>query len=209
MYDPTLSEAYVALGLSYFSKRSIDEALEATKKAIELDPSNYIAYWILGRIYHSTDRDLEAVNLLDKAIELNPDFYTAYTDLKMVYERLGRKDKYKEILDKLLELVPKYLSKHPDDSRTYIYYATDLAQAGRNEEAKAEAAKALELSPDDPLMLYNAACCYSRMGENKLAIDALRNSMTAGLEDIEWTKRDPDFEGIRNDPEYIELMKDK
>ncbi len=209
MYDPTLSEAYVALGLSYFSKRSIDEALESTKKAIELDPSNHIAYWILGRIYHSTDRDLEAVSSLEKAIELNPDFYTAYTDLKMVFERLGRQDKYKEILDKLLELVPKYLSKHPDDARSHIYYATDLAQAGRNEEAKAEAARALELSPGDPLMLYNAACCYSRMGENKLAIDALRNSMAAGLEDIEWTKRDPDLEGIRNDSEYIELMKDK
>ena len=209
MYDPTLSEAYVALGLSYFSKRSIDEAVTSTKKAIELDPANFIAYWILGRIYHSTDRDIEAVDLLRKAIELNPDFHTAYTDLKMAYERLGEKEKYQEILNKLLELVPKYLSKHPDDARSHIYYATDLAQAGRNEEAKVEATKALELSPGDPLMLYNAACCYARMGENKLAVEALKNSMAAGLEDIEWTKRDPDLEGIRNDPEYIELMKGK
>jgi serine/threonine protein kinase/Flp pilus assembly protein TadD len=209
MYDPTLSEAYVALGLAYFNKRSINEALESTKKAIELDPANYIAYWILGRIYHSTDRDAEAVDLLEKAIELNPDFYTAYTDLKMVYARLGEDKKNKEILDKLLVLVPKYLSKHPDDSRSRVYYATDLAQAGRNDEAKAEAAKALELSPGDPLMLYNAACCYARMNENKLAIDALRKSMNAGLEDIEWTKRDPDLEGLHNEPEFIELMKDK
>ncbi|MDO8550716.1 MAG: hypothetical protein Q7S39_11285, partial [Ignavibacteria bacterium] len=72
-----------------------------------------------------------------------------------------------------------------------------------------EAAKALELSPGDPLMLYNAACCYTRMSENKLAVEALKNSMAAGLEDIEWTKRDPDLEGIRNDPGYIELMKGK
>jgi tetratricopeptide (TPR) repeat protein len=149
------------------------------------------------------------VDLLEKAIELNPDFYTAYTDLKMVYARLGEDKKNKEILDKLLVLVPKYLSKHPDDSRSRVYYATDLAQAGRNDEAKAEAAKALELSPGDPLMLYNAACCYARMNENKLAIDALRKSMNAGLEDIEWTKRDPDLEGLHNEPEFIELMKDK
>jgi len=79
----------------------------------------------------------------------------------------------------------------------------------RNEEAKVEAAKALELSPGDPLMLYNAACCYARMGENFLAVEALKNSMAAGLEDYEWIKRDPDFEAIRNDPGYIELMKDK
>jgi hypothetical protein len=58
-------------------------------------------------------------------------------------------------------------------------------------------------------MFYNAACCYARMNENKLAIDALRKSMAAGLEDIEWTKRDPDLVGLHNEPEYIELMKDK
>jgi serine/threonine protein kinase/Flp pilus assembly protein TadD len=209
MYDPTLSEAYAALGLSYLSKKSFDEAITSTKKAIELDSSNFVAYWILGRVYHTTDRDKEAIGLYKKAIELNPDFHTAYGDLRMIYERLGEKEKYQEILNKLLELFPKYLSKNPDDARSHIYYATDLAQVGRNDEAKVEAAKALELSPGDPLMLYNAACCYARMNENKLAINALRDSMNVGLEDVEWTKRDPDLESIRNDPEFIELMKDK
>ena len=209
MYDPTLSEAYAALGLSYLSKKSFDEAITSTKKAIELDSSNFVAYWILGRVYHTTDRDKEAIGLYKKAIELNPDFHTAYGDLRMIYERLGEKEKYQEILNKLLELFPKYLSKNPDDARSHIYYATDLAQVGRNDEAKVEAAKALELSPGDPLMLYNAACCYARMTENKLAINALRDSMNVGLEDVEWTKRDPDLESIRNDPEFIELMKDK
>jgi len=209
MYDPTLSEAYAALGLAYFSKKSYDEAVDTTKKAIELDQTNFVAYWILGRIYHTTDRDNEAIDLYKKAVELNPDFHTAYGDLRMIYERLGDTEKYREILNKLLELFPRYLSKNPDDARSHIYYATDLAQVGRYEEAKIEALKALELSPGDPLMLYNAACCYARMKENKLAIDALRNSMLAGLQDIEWTKRDPDLEGIRNDLEYIELMKDR
>jgi len=209
MYDPTLSEAYAALGLSYLSKKSFDEAITSTKKAIELDPSNFVPYWILGRVYHTTDRDNEAIDLYKKAIELNPDFHTAYGDLRMIYERLGEKEKYQEILNKLLELFPRYLSKNPDDARSHIYYATDLAQVGRNDEAKVEAEKALELSPGDPLMLYNAACCYARMNENKLAINALRDSMNAGLEDIEWTKRDPDLESIRKDPEFIELMKDR
>ena len=127
----------------------------------------------------------------------------------MIYERLGETEKYNEILQTLLDLFPRYLSQHPDDARSHIYYATDLAQVGRNEEAKAEAAKALELSPGDPLMLYNAACCYARMRENSLAVDALKNSVASGLEDYEWIKRDPDFDAIRNDPGYQELMKGK
>ncbi|MCZ6776162.1 MAG: tetratricopeptide repeat protein [Ignavibacteria bacterium] len=42
MYDSTLSEAYAALSLSYFNKKSVDEALEASQKAIELDPNSFI-----------------------------------------------------------------------------------------------------------------------------------------------------------------------
>ncbi len=209
MYDPTLSEAYAALGLAYFSKESIEEAVTSTRKAIELDPNNFVAYWILGRIYHTTDRDKDAIALYEKAIELNPDFHTAYGDLRMIYERLGDKEKYNQILNTLLDLFPRYLSQHPDDARSHIYYATDLAQVGRNEEAKLEAGKALELSPGDPLMLYNAACCYARMGEVRMAVDALKHSVAAGLEDYEWMKRDPDLESIRSDKEFVSLVEGK
>ncbi len=209
MYDPTLSEAYAALGLAYFSKKALDEAITSAKKAIELDPSNFVAYWILGRIYHATDKDNEAIVLYKKAVELNPDFHTAYGGLRMIYEAMGEKEKCDETVQELLKIYPRYLSNHPDDARTHIYYAIDLALVGRNDEAKIEALKALELSPGDPLMLYNAACCYARMGESSLAVNALKNSISAGLEDYEWIKRDPDLEGLRNDPGYIELMNGK
>jgi TolB-like protein/Flp pilus assembly protein TadD len=209
MYDPTLAEAYSALGFAYMSKKSVDEALSAGQKAIELDPNNFTGYWILGRLYHLTDRDREAVEMHKKAIELNPNFHTAYGDLRIVYERLGEMEKHDEVLKTLLEVYPRYLAQHPDDARSHIYFAIDLAQVGRKDEARAEAARALELSPGDSLMMYNIACFYSRMGENKLAIESLKNSIAAGLEDYEWIKRDADFDFIRDDPEYIELMKGK
>jgi serine/threonine protein kinase/tetratricopeptide (TPR) repeat protein len=209
MYDPTLSEAYAALGVAYMSKKSLDEAMAACKKAIELDPGNFTGYWILGRTYHIADRDREAAEMHKKAIELNPNFHTAYGDLRVVYERLGEKEKHDQILETLLQVYPRYLAQHPDDARSHIYYAIDLAHVGRIEEAKKEATKALDLSPGDSLMMYNGACFYSRIGEKQLAVESLRNSIAAGLEDYEWIKRDPDFDGIRNEPGYAELMKGK
>ncbi len=209
MYDPTLSEAYAALGLAYFSKKMIDEATEATKKAIDLDPNNFTGYWILARIYHTVDRDNDAVDLLQKVIELNPDFHTAYGDLRMIYERLGETEKYNEVIEALHEIFPRYIARHPDDARAHIYYGLDLAQVGKINEAKSEALLALQLSPGDPLMMYNAACLYARIGESQLAIESLKNSISAGLEDYEWIKRDPDFDGIRDLPEYQDLMKGK
>jgi adenylate cyclase len=209
MYDSTVSEAYAALALAYFSKKSLQEAEAAALKAIELGPNIFTGFWILARIYHVTDRDRESVEPLKKAIELDPDFHTAYTQLRMVYERLGDTENFQKMVASALEALPRYLSKHPDDARSHIYYATELALVGRADEARAEAKKALDLSPGDPLMLYNAACCYARLGDNKLAVDTLKSSVAAGLEDYDWIKTDPDFNNIRNEPEYIELMKGK
>ncbi len=135
MYDPTLSEAHSALSLSHFHKNSLEEATAAGRKAIELDPNNYLAFWTLGRIYHTSDRDREAVELFNKVILINPDFYSVYSDLQIVYRRLELKDKYDEILQMSLAAYSRYLSQHPDDARCHMFYAVDLAQAGRKEEA--------------------------------------------------------------------------
>jgi serine/threonine protein kinase/Tfp pilus assembly protein PilF len=208
-YDSSLSEAYAALALAYFYKKSNEEAFAAGKKAIELDPNNFIGYWILGRIYHSTDKDKDAIDLFKKVIELNPDFFSAYTDLQIVYERLGDKQKFNEVLEKSIEVYPRYFLQHPDDARAHLFFSLDLLKSGRNEEAKAEAAKAVELNPTDPLMQYNASCFYSRLGEKELAIETLKNAMTAGYQDYEWIKRDSDLDNIRNEQKFLELMKGK
>jgi serine/threonine protein kinase/Flp pilus assembly protein TadD len=209
MYDSTVSEAYAALAWAYFSKKELTEAETAARKAIELGPNNFTGYWVLARIYHVLKRDAESVDLLKKTVELYPEFHTAYGELRMAYERMGEQEKYKEILARQLEIFPKYLALHPDDARSHIYYGIELAQVGRIDEARAEIIKALELSPGDPLMLYNAACCYSRIGEKRQAMRSLKESVMAGLEDYDWIKTDPDFDSLREEPEYLELMKGK
>jgi len=206
MFDSTLSEAYAALGLCYFNKNMVNEAFQASQKAIELDPTDFIAYWILGRIYHTTDKDQEAIKLFLKVLELNPEFYSVYGDLQMSYERIGEFEKQKEIDQKALAAYPQYLLKHPDDARAHLLYAIVLARNGNLKKAKSEADTAIDLNPNDPIMLYNSACFYSQIGEKKLAVESLKNSIAAGHEDYEWFKRDTDLEPIRNEPEYIELM---
>jgi len=209
MYDATLSEAYAALALAYFGKKSLDEAQEACQRAIVLDQNNFNAYWILSRICHSTDRDPDAVTALETAMELNPDFLQAYDDVLMFYERLGMEQKYHETLDRVVERYPIYLSQHPDDSYRRMAYAVHLTNVDRNGEAKAEGEKALEMSMSDPVMMYYGACLYSRLKERTRAVELLQSAVANGYENFDWIARDPDFENIRNEPGYIELMKGK
>jgi TolB-like protein/Flp pilus assembly protein TadD len=209
MYDSSLSEAYAALGLAYLNTKALDDAIAASSKAVELDPNNYTGYWLLGRIYHITDRDVEAVGMFKKTLELNPEFYSAGSDLCLIYQRLGETAKAQAVIEENLILYPKYLAKHPDDARGHMFYAIDLVTTGKREEAKVEAAKALELNPGDPLMLYNATCFYTQMGENQLAIRTFRNAVLAGYENYDWARRDSDLDPIRNEPEMVELLKGK
>ena len=209
MYDPSLSEAYASLGLAYFGKNSLDESLTASKKAVELDPNNINAYWILSRIYHSTDRDEEAVEALEKIIAINPNFFQAYDDLEMYYERLGNQEKYELTLKTVCQVVPEYLKQHPEDAYRRMAYAVSLAKINKKDEAKIEGDKALDLNPNDPIMMYYGACLYSLLEEKEIAVDLLIKAVENGYQNFEWIKRDPDFNNIRKEPGFLKLIQGK
>ena len=69
--------------------------------------------------------------------------------------------------------------------------------------------RAVALSPNDSIMLYNGACFYAMMGEKALSVEHLQKSIANGYEDYEYIKRDSDLDSIHNEPGYVELMKGK
>ena len=209
-FDSELSEAYAALGVAYFNKNLVEEGLAAAQKAIALDPNSYIGFWILGRLYHLSDRDHDAAEMFEKVTEIHPDFYPAYADLQMVYDRLGATDKSSELVTAMLDKIyPRYLSKHPDDDRAHLHFAIYCAKNGRHQQARQEAAKALELNPEDSTILYNGACFYAVIDEKETALSLLKRAVEAGFEYFEWLKRDPDFDNIREEEEFVKLLKRK
>lgn len=78
---------------------------------------------------------------------------------------------------------------------------------GKLEEAKEEEERALKLNPDDPLMVYNAACFYSLIGEKTLAINYLKDAIRLGFANYDWMKIDSDLNSIRNESEFIEMIR--
>lgn len=210
MYDSNLPEAYTAMGLSYFIWSKYEEAAQSVRKAIELNPDDFIAHWTLGRIHLSTGKPAEAEALCRRVIELKPGFYVAYADLRMAYQAMGRTVEAEALSRKLAEeLVPNYLLQNPDDARARMFYAISLSEIGRREDAVREGAAALELSPGDSVMLYNGACLYSQLGDTRRAIATLRQAIAAGVENYGWMNNDTDLDPLRDDPEFKELMAGK
>jgi adenylate cyclase len=205
MYDANLPEAYTAMGLNYFIWGRLEEASASSRKAIELAPEDFVAHWTLGRIHFANGELAEAYTLFRRVVELKPAFLTAHSDLAMTCEALGRLDEARATRDRLLEMLPNYLLHNPDDSRARMLHAVFLAERDKKDEALLEGAKALEISADDPLMLYNGACLYARVGEAQRAIETLRQGISKGYADFGWMKNDPDLASLRDNPDFIGL----
>ena len=205
MYDGNLPEAYTAMGLSYFLWGKLEEASASSRKAIELDPEDFVAHWTLGRIHFTNGEFEQAYNLFRRVIELKPTFFTAHMDLAMTCDGLKRPEEARAARDRVLELLPNYLLQNPDDSRGRMIHAVALAEKGKKDEALSEGDKALEINSDDPLMLYNGACLYARLGETARAITVLRQAIANGYEDFGWMRNDPDLSALHGNRDFVAL----
>jgi tetratricopeptide (TPR) repeat protein len=81
-----------------------------------------------------------------------------------------------------------------------------LYDAGRYAEAVDRGREIVAAYPDAGYFLYQLACCESLAGRTDDAIEHLRRAIATweGTRDI--AKADSDFDPIRNDPAFVELM---
>ncbi|MCI0411512.1 protein kinase [bacterium] len=204
--EKNLPQAYAALGLAYFLKRMIEDAREACSKAVQLDPYDPFATWISGRLLYRMNQYEESAERFRKTIELLPDFYTAYADLSQAYENMGMHEIAIETRKKTIESCRKYVQDFPNEARARIFLATSYAWLDAQSEAIAEGKRAADLSPKDPVLMYNLACLFSLLNEKEEAVHWLSKSIQLGRRDFEWMKRDPELENIRNHPAYLALI---
>jgi superkiller protein 3 len=135
-------EAFNNLGATYAILGRFDQAIEAYKKALLLDPQLATAYYNLGVAYSKTDRFEEAVEAYKTSIRLNPNLAIAYNNLAWLYA------KRPENLDDALKLAQKAveLDKNPDymDTLAWIYY-----NQGMYAKAEETIKQAIQLKPEE------------------------------------------------------------
>jgi tetratricopeptide (TPR) repeat protein len=88
------------------------EAIEAYKKAIELEPGHAAAHINLGTLYYNRQDYKLAEAYYRKAIEVDPRYALAYFDLGNVLDETGRLDDAIRAYRQAIALAPTYADAH-------------------------------------------------------------------------------------------------
>ena len=140
--DDSLPFAHATLGHIYLWKKQHDQAIAEQKKAIALDPNCAQCYSELGNTLNYAGRPEEAIGLIQKAMRLNPqEVVGSSMRLGAAYRLLGR---YEEAI----AACKRALAHNPNFIGARYLLAVTYSEAGQEEEARAEAAEILRLSPN-------------------------------------------------------------
>ena len=84
--------------------------------------------------------------------------------------------------------------------------ALALYEAGKFEEAADRGCELIASHPDQAYLYYNTACCESLAGRSADAVQHLREAAGMWKGCLEMARNDSDFDAIRDDPAFQELV---
>ena len=162
--------SHAALGYIYLMMRKFEKAIESGKRSVQLEPNGAMLHLLLGSTLCYAERFDEGIAYIKQAIRLNP--FPSYYD----YYHLGRcyycKGQYKDALTEL----QKALQRAPDAGILHATLAITYSLLDREEEARASAAKALEIFPFFSATLVSKTWRYKTQDGLKITIDAIRKA---------------------------------
>jgi adenylate cyclase len=196
------------MGHALSSSGDYENAAKEFNRAVALNPMLYEAYWYFGLMRATQGNLTEASGLFTKASQVRGDDLqsvmmqmTVFSGLELETELLSAARKAFEIADRRLQL-------NSEDARAAYIGATALVHLNETSKALDWGKLAAELDSSDPRTHYNLACLYSSLGQSKIALDHLEQTIRGGrpIRFMDWAKMDPDLSSIRIDPRFGELM---
>ena len=204
--DPESAQAQASRGVALSLSRRDDEAEKAFETAIGLDPTLFEAYYFYAR-HCFVGGDLEkAARMYQQATKVFPEDYQARLLVAQIFEELGRPADAEAARRAGIEVAEKHLELNPDDARAVYLGANGLVALGEVERGLEWAARALEMAPDEPMLLYNVGCIYSLAGRVDDAVEVLERAVANGLTQKRWFEHDNNLDPLREHPRFRALM---
>lgn len=186
-YKEAPSDSAVILnktGIAYHQMLDLNDAKRYYQRAMKTDPHYAEAINNLGTVEYSRKNYRRAVSLYKKALRLSPKSASIYGNLGTGY--FARKD-YKaatEAFQKALELDPEVFEHRST-------HGILLQERSVEERAKYH---------------YYLAKMYAKAGTRDRALLYIRKALEEGFKDKKKFQEDPEFVGMRELPEFKELL---
>jgi len=204
--NPESAEAYASRGVALALKGAYEEAENAMEAAILLGPRLFEAYYNYARLAFVQGKLQKAIDLYEKAAQLHPADYQSPLLVAQIYADLGREEEAEAARRRGVKAAEERLKLNPDDARALYMGANGLVSLGEIDKGLEWARQAIELDPNDPMLLYNVACIQSLAGQVADALDSLEKSIRNGLTEKRWLERDSNLDPLRRHPRYHALL---
>ncbi len=205
--DPDLAEAHAARGLALSLGKDFAEAEEEFEAAARLNPRLFEAYYFHGRNCAQQGHHEKAAELFQKASEVRPEDYQCP---KFVVQSLVSLGAPAEQIDtatrRAIQIIEDHVELNPDDARALYLGGTLLIASGKKDRGLEWGRRALSIDPGDPMILYNVACVFAQAGEIDQSIRMLERAVESGFGHKVWIENDSDFDPLRDDPRFHELL---
>ena len=181
-HHPTARDAYHNLGNALLQAGRIEEAYEASLKAIELRPNNSMSHSNLARTLIRLERYDEAEESLKRALELKPKSSIAWQNFGILHFKQQR---YEEAV----AAYQKVLITNANSAKAYAGMGAALFELGRYEETVQSLARSIELHPAPTsviarlILLGQAASKLGRLEEATRSYETAL-SLNPNMEDV-------------------------
>lgn len=179
-----------------------DESFAEYQKALELDPLSLAVKTDLGLNYYYARQFDSAAEYLKKLKESDPNYMRTYAFLATVYKK-------KEMFEEAIAEDDRAYTLNGSDLQMLSARKTELENALKTSGAKGYWRKTLELLPassgeSNPVTM---AKIYSELGERDKAFELLEKGYNERSGLLVWLKVSPEFDGIRSDSRFTDLMR--
>jgi tetratricopeptide (TPR) repeat protein len=162
-HQPKDAQGFYALGTAYQGLKKSDAAIDAFRRAVDLDPQDAAIHFNLGMLLASTGKIDAAIRHLEAAERIQPSDPETHRELVLLLDKVGNQERARTERAKLAAL--KSSGDKENAIARFNEEASQSLLAGNAKAAAESYRKALQLNPRDAKLHYNLSLALGKLGD--------------------------------------------
>lgn len=172
------------IGIAYHQLTDLNAAAKYYQRAAKEDPEYADAINNLGTIYYSKKSYRRAISQYKKALRIKPNSASTLANLANAYFERKKYELASEAIQQALAIDPNVFENR--GSAGSVVQDRSIGDRARYH--------------------YYLAKTFAKKGQNAEAILYIRKSLEEGFKEKQKFQEEPEFAGLRNDPEFQQIM---